>query len=143
MTYTIRKLHKGFCSTLFTVVGGEDRFGETASGDDRWRTLLDSGSKLGQEVNEAWGALQREDQDAAAWLGEEVTGPLSVDVASAGGKCCSGETRGKITEHREMIMGRLIDEGLVIRNAGLCGAGRRGISFPASGCSPSQGMTPP
>ena len=113
MEQALPKLHKGFCSTLVTVVGGGDRFGETASGDDRWRTLLDSGSKLGQEFKEAWQALQREAEDAAAWLGEEVTGPLSVDVASAGGRCCSGETRGKITEHREMTIGRLIDEGLV------------------------------
>ena len=58
-------------------------------------------------------ALQREAEDGAAWLGEEMTGPLSGDIASAGEGCSTGETRGKIVEHREMRMGRLMDEGLI------------------------------
>ena len=52
-------------------------------------------------------------KDGAAWLGEVITGPLSVEVASAGEGCTTGEKRGKIVEHREMMMGRLLDEGLI------------------------------
>ena len=89
--------------------GGEDKFGKAASGVGRWSTLFDSGSKL----QEAWTALQREAEDGAAWLGEEISGPLSVDAASAGEGCSTGETRGRIVEHREMMMGRLINEGLL------------------------------
>ena len=115
----------------------------------RWRTFLDSGCKLGQDMYEAWTALQEEAKDGAAWHGEEITGPLSVEVASAGEGCTTGETRGKIVEHREMMMGRLLDEGLIhyhnqaARPVCRCGAGRRGTNSPASGSSPSQGTITP
>ena len=75
--------------------------------------MLDSGSKLGQELGNSWVALQQEAEARAAWLGEELTGPLTVNAASAGEGCCTGDTRAKVVDYRERMMGRLIKEGLL------------------------------
>ena len=57
--------------------------------------------------------LRREAEDGATLLGEELSGPLTVEVESAGEGSCSGATRSKIVEAREQLMGRLLAEGLV------------------------------
>ena len=110
---TVPRLHTGFCTGLNDVLGGSDVFGDEATGEGRWRTLLEMDSKLGREFEESWAALRREAEEGAAWLGEEVTGPLTVNAASAGEGCCTGATRAKIVEHRERMMGRLLEEGLL------------------------------
>ena len=66
-----------------------------------------------RDRQESWAALRREAEEGAAWLGEEVTGHLTVDAASAREGCCTGATRAKIVEHRERMMGRLLEEGLL------------------------------
>ena len=44
--------------------------------------------------------------------GEEVEGPLATNVNSAGDGSVSGKTRGLLVEHREKLMGRLLQEEL-------------------------------
>ena len=66
--------------TLVTGLGGDEAFGEASSGDGRWRTLLASGSRVGEEFGTAWRSLQGEAEAAAAWLGEEVEGPLTIQM---------------------------------------------------------------
>ena len=60
MEQALPRLHTGFCKVLEDVVGGDDAFGEAASGDGRWRTLLASGSRVGEEFGTAWRSLQGE-----------------------------------------------------------------------------------
>ena len=111
MEQTLPRLYQGFCSMLTPVVGGEDVHGEGATDLGRWRTLLDSGSKVGHEFSECWRKLKVEAESAAEWLGGEVEGPLAADVASAG-ESSTGNLRASIVEHREQMMGRLLEEGL-------------------------------
>ena len=106
------RLYTGFCNVLEAVVGGDKTFGEAASGDGRWRTLLASGARVGEEFRTAWMCLQGEAQAAAAWLEEEVEGPLATNVNSAGDGSVSGKTRSLLVEHREKLMGRLLQEEL-------------------------------
>ena len=112
MEQALPRLHTGFCKVLEDVVGGDDAFGEAASGDGRWRTLLASGSRVGEEFGTAWRCLQGEAEAAAAWLGEEVEGPLATDVNSAGDGSTSGKTRSALVENREKVLGKLLLESL-------------------------------
>ena len=107
MEQALPRLHTGFCKVVESVVGGADDFGEEASGISRWRTLLTSGSRVGQEFEAAWRSLKSEAEVAAQWLGQELEGPLAADVASAGETSTSGKTRHLIVEQREKTMGRL------------------------------------
>ena len=43
-------MYMGFCPLLEPVVGGADVFGEASSGDDRWGTLLQSGTLQGRAL---------------------------------------------------------------------------------------------
>ena len=109
---TIPRLYKGFCPMLATVVGGEEMFGEGATDIGRWQVMLDSGSKVGAEFSECWRMLKEEAVSAAEWMGVELEGPLAAEVASAGQGLTAGNLRSAIVEHRERIMGRLLEEGL-------------------------------
>ena len=62
---------KGICPQLADQVGGEECFGEDATGEDRWRVMLNSGSREGEELRRVWELLKLEEEQAAAWLGEE------------------------------------------------------------------------
>ena len=87
-------------------------FGEAASDIGRWRVLLDSGSRVAHEFASSWRALRDEAESAAAWLGRELGGPLAAEVSSAG-QGYQGKLRSSIVEHREQMMGRLLDECLL------------------------------
>ena len=111
------QLYKGFCPLLEPVVGGGESFDVDSSGENRWGTLLQPGTRLGKEFGDCWAFMQKEAQEGAAWLGEEeVKGPLGKDAVSAGeGSCAAGKdsTRARIQEQRERMMGRLLTEGLL------------------------------
>ena len=107
------RLFKGFCPALEDLVEDEDVFGEGAPDAGRWRVMLASGSRVGAEFASSWRELQREAVAAAAWVGAEVEGPLAAEVASAGDGSTSGKTRALIVEHRERLMGRVLEESLL------------------------------
>ena len=69
MEQALPRLYKGFCNVLEAVVGGDEAFGEAASGDGRWRTLLASSARVGEEFWTAWRCLKDEVVAAAAWPG--------------------------------------------------------------------------
>ena len=45
---------RGVCPVLSNVVGGVDCFGRAAPTDTRWRVMLESGCRVGQEYKQAW-----------------------------------------------------------------------------------------
>ena len=55
-------------------------------------------ARVGEEFGTAWRNMQAEAEVAAAWLGEEVEGPLATNVNSAGDGSVSGKTRSLIVE---------------------------------------------
>ena len=102
----------GICPQLADSLGGEECFGEEAAGDQRWRVMLESGSREGEELRRVWQALKVEEQQAAVWLGRDAQESLSVQVESVGGNSCDGSTRGKISEERDKAWANLIVKSL-------------------------------
>ena len=90
----------------------EECFGEEAADDQRWRVMLESGSREGAELRRVWQTLKEEEQQAAVWLGREVQESLSVQVESVGGNSCDGSTRGKISEEGDKTWANLITKSL-------------------------------
>ena len=109
---SLPRLWEGFCPLLEAVVGGAECFGEEVAWEGRWRVLLQSGHRVGQEFLEAWSTLKVEAEQAAAWLGREVEGPLAEEVSNAGSGSTSGSTRNLIQEQREELMGKLLSKAL-------------------------------
>ena len=62
---------KGVCQPLALLV---DRNGDVST---RWRPLLKSGSRTGNELARAWEYLQAEARACCQYLGQELTGSLS------------------------------------------------------------------
>ena len=80
----------GICKQLAMVLGDLD-------GENRWQTLLQSGSRTGNELAEAWSTLKQEAQQCSAYLGQDIRGPLIAEAESAGQGSTYGSTRRKIT----------------------------------------------
>ena len=95
----------GICPQVSAVVGGEECFGSNASEKSRWRVLLGSGCREGDELKRLWKAMQEEQMQAATWLSIEVKENLGEEVEGAGGDSCNGSTRGKVTEERDTTRG--------------------------------------
>ena len=91
----------GICPQLAEQLGGEECFGEEATGDERWRVMLNSGCREGEELRKVWNLLKLEEEQAAAWLGEEVQENLGAQVERVGGNSTDGSTRGKVSEERD------------------------------------------
>ena len=103
---------RGICPQLADQMGGEECFGEEAAGENRWRVMLASGCREGEELRRVWNLMKTEEQQAAAWLDVEVQENLSVQVESVGGTSCDGSTRGKVSEERDKTWANLIKKGL-------------------------------
>ena len=102
---------RGICPQLADLLGGQECFGEDAVGN-RWRVMLGSGSREGNELRRAWKSLQDEERQASRWLDEEMQENLSVGLEDIGGSSCDGSTRGKLSEERDTTWARLVKKGL-------------------------------
>ena len=102
----------GVCNQLEEVMGGEDCFGEDAPADQRWRVLLRSGSREGEELRRVWHRMKEEEEQASAWLGEEVHESFKVNVEGVGGTSCDGSTRGKLMEERDGTHAQVVTKAL-------------------------------
>ena len=74
----------------------------------RWRTLLESECKTAREFQACWEGLQGEARDCAAYLGEELDGPLAVPVEGAGEGRVDGSTRVLVTQQRESLTTKVL-----------------------------------
>merc|ERR1712105_139414 len=63
-------------------------------------------------MGRVWNMLKLEEEQAAAWLGEEVQENLGVQVERVGGNSTDGSTRGKVSEERDKTWAKLIVKGL-------------------------------
>ena len=95
-------------------MGGQDCFGEDAPPDLRWRVMLESGSREGEELRRVWSRLRQEEVEAAAWLEEEVHCSFQVGVEGVGGISCDGSTRGKLMEERDSTRAQMVSKGLEV-----------------------------
>ena len=102
----------GICPQLSGVLGGAESFGEDAPETIRWRVMLGSGCREGEELRRVWNHLKEEEQQAATWLNREVRENLGKEVEGVGGTSCNGSTRGKVVEERAATRGELISQGL-------------------------------
>ena len=103
---------RGICLQLSGVVGGEESFGADAPDSTRWRVMLDSGCREGEELKNVWSHLKEQEQQAATWLNRDVRENLGKEVEGVGGASCDGSTRGKVGEERAATMGELISKAL-------------------------------
>ena len=102
---------RGVCPQLATVLGGEECFGDEATGD-RWRVMLASDCKEGKELRRLWRILQEEERQAATWLEIDMQENLGQRVGEVGGESRDGSTRGKIAEERDITWAKLVRKGL-------------------------------
>ena len=98
----------GICQLLEPVLGGLHR----REDEGRWAPLLASGCRTGRELSAAWQLLQAEAQEAAAYLGEELTGALAAPVAGLGEGCRTGHTRALVVEQREKLRASVLSKAL-------------------------------
>ena len=83
------------CQPLAHLV---DRDGDVST---RWRPLLESGCRTGNELARAWGLLQTEARECCQYLGEELTGSMSHSAEGIGEGAEDGSTRALLTKERE------------------------------------------
>ena len=93
--------------TLSDLMGGLGSWGEEADPRSRWVQLLASGHADGVQLRQSWSLLQRSAQEAAIYLGDEMTGTL-VDQVEEAGWDSGGKLRQKLVEEGEMLKGRLL-----------------------------------
>ena len=99
----------GLCPLLEPLIGNP-RAGDKAT---RWRTLLTSGSRTGEEFLASCNLLKREAEDCTAYLGEELEGELSVAVEGLGDGRVDGSTRALVTKQREKLRARVLSKALI------------------------------
>ena len=95
-------------------MGGQDCFGEDAPLDMRWRIMLESGSREGEELRRVWSKLRQEELQAAAWLEEEVQSSFQQEAEGVGGTSCDGSTRGRLVEERDSTRAKMVTKGLEV-----------------------------
>ena len=96
---------EGVCQQLSVILGD-------VKGEYRWKKLLNSGCRTGNELAVAWNTLQKEAHQCSNYLGQNIIGPLEAKVEAAGQGSRDGSTRKKITEAREELRGAVMKECL-------------------------------
>ena len=100
------------CPPLAQLWGGEECWGEEADPSQRWRVVLSSGCREGEEVRRVWSTLQGEARASADFLGEEVPSILASPVEGIGDGSTSGETRGKVVTAMEHLRSKVLSKVL-------------------------------
>ena len=100
------------CPQLAELWGGEECWGEAAPVKDRWRRILNSGCRDGNEIKRIWEKLQLEARASADWLGEDIPGVLATPVEGIGDGSISGVTRSLIMEARENMRAKVLGKAL-------------------------------
>ena len=101
------------CPMLAQSWGGEECWGRDAPSDMRWQCVLSSGCPEGYEIRRVWNNIQKEANDSAGWLGEEVPSILATPVEGIGNGSESGSTRGKIVEAIENTHAKILAKALM------------------------------
>ena len=97
---------------MTSIWGGEERWGPTASIDDRWSTLLDSDCTEAVELRRAWERPTSEAKLSADYLGIEIEHVFTVELQCLGEGSVSGGTRGEIIAARERTRAKLLSKAL-------------------------------
>ena len=98
----------GLCPALALQYGGDTSFGKAMPADTRWRALLRSGCKLGQEFRYAWEALKGEAVSCSEWLAVELEGSLGHQAEGAGMGCETLGMRKTVVEQTEKIWSKVV-----------------------------------
>ena len=79
-------LHSFAETAQIAFIGGiEKALGGDEAEQDWWRTLLESGTRTGDEYRACWEELQTEGEQIANFLGKELEGPLATGPAAERG----------------------------------------------------------
>ena len=74
---------------------------DVGEGPTRWRGLLESGCRTGEELRSLWTTLAEEALQMSTYLETEVQGPLAVQVEGAG----QGSSDGRKKEDHNLVGG--------------------------------------
>ena len=85
---------------------------EVGGGPNRWRGLLESGCRTGEELRNLWATLKEEATQITDFLGTELDGPLSIPVEGAGEGNNDGSSRRTITRWLEDARASTLKKGL-------------------------------
>jgi hypothetical protein len=86
--------------------------GEVGEGPTRWRGLMESGCRTGEELRNLWTTLQEEARQMTTYLGTELQGPLALPVEGAGEGSSDGSTRRRVTSWLEDTRAATLKKGL-------------------------------
>ena len=86
--------------------------GEVGNGPTRWRGLLESGSRTGEELRNLWSSLGEEARQMCTYLEMELTGPLSSPPEGAGQGSSDGSSRRRVTTWLEDTRAATLKKGL-------------------------------
>ena len=86
--------------------------GEDAPTVGRWRVILTSGCRDGNEIKRIWEKLQSEARASADWLGEDVPQVLATPVEGIGDVSISGVIRSLIMAARENTRAKALGKAL-------------------------------
>ena len=96
----------GVCHQLATVLGNMQDSGS------RWRDMLASGCRTGEEYTWAWEKLRTEATEACLYLEKEMQGPLEPEVEGAGQGSSDGSTRRNITTWIEDTRAEVVSKAM-------------------------------
>ena len=96
----------GICPQLSHLVG--------ESALDRWRPLIQSGCRTGNELMALWENQQHLMRQCYSFLGEEMEGPFASPVEGVGDGSVDGSSRKRLGEVREQVFARVMKRGLLL-----------------------------
>ena len=94
------------------IGGVEMALGGEEAEEGWWQSLLESGSKTGQEYGASWRLLQTEGEQLSTFLNLELNGALSSGPATVGSVREGGSSRQLVTEQREEMREAVLAEAL-------------------------------
>ena len=87
----------GVCQNLAHLIDGD----EEERVENRWKPLITSGCRTGQELARAWEHLQKEATESCQYLEEELSGYLRCTKEGIGEGAVDGSTRSKVSVEME------------------------------------------
>ena len=95
------------CPQLAEVWGGPECWGEEEDEKRRWRRVLESGSREGEELRREWGRIRLEAIQCSRYLTEEVPEVFRAIDEGVGDGSVSGATRTRVVEARENLRAKV------------------------------------
>ena len=102
----------GVCHQLENLIGNMEEIGW----QEKWKAMIDSGCRTGQEFRMAWETLQKEAIQCCEYLGMDISGPLSISTEGAGEGSVDGSTRKLAIDQLEELRGAVAQHAMSLKD---------------------------